>query len=212
MRQSRAMLHQPTVFVVDEEAQREACVSLLRGAGLRALAFPSAQEFLAAYDPAQPGCLVAQVSMPGMDALELQTHLREKNIDLPILFLAAKDDVPTAVQALRAGALNFLEKPAREDVLLTWVQRALEIDGEARRALKQRQSVERYARLTPREHEVLELMVKGHINKVIASRLKVAVKTVEFHRKNIMKKMEADNLAALLGMLGTTSKRSRRSE
>ncbi len=116
-----------------------------------------------------------------------------------------------AVQALQGGALNFLEKPVRHDVLITWVQRALEADSQTRHALQQRENVEHYARLTPREREVLHLIIKGRINKVIASRLKVTVKTVEFHRKNIMRKMEADNLATLLGVLHA-SERVRRVE
>jgi FixJ family two-component response regulator len=207
-RATRTMLGKPVVFVLDDhDALRDSLTSLLQSAGLRTRGFASPQEFLEDYDPSQPGCLVADVWMPGMNGLELLAHLHDRNIPLPIVFVSGQGDIATAVQAVRAGAVNFLEKPVCENVLLASVHQALALDRQARAAFQGQAALdERYARLSGREREVLDLLVKGHTNKAVAARLGVACKTVEFHRRNIMVKMEAASFADLLRLQHVRSK------
>ncbi|HKZ74185.1 MAG TPA: response regulator transcription factor [Steroidobacteraceae bacterium] len=192
----------PTVFVVDDdEAVRGALRLLLKSVGLTAAAFASAQEFLASYSPGQPGCLVLDVRMPGMSGLELQHQLNLRGAILPVIFITGHGDVPMAVEAMQHGAFDFVQKPFRDQELLERVQRALEKDRLAREQLRQTESIRaRLDALTPREREVLLLMVQGKANKVMAADLGVSQRTVEIHRARVMDKMQARALAQLVRM------------
>ena len=194
---------EPTVFIVDDDAaMRDALHTLLNSVGMKTALYASADEFLAAYRPAQPGCLVLDVRMPGMNGLELQERLAEIGLDLPIIIITGHGDIPMAVQAMRAGAVDFLEKPFREQDLLHRLRQAIERDARSRRERSDKAGVaRRLASLTSREREVLDLVVAGKHNKAIASELAISHKTVEFHRAKIMEKMEADSVAALVGMV-----------
>jgi two-component system, LuxR family, response regulator FixJ len=155
--------------------------------------------FLDAYDAAQPGCLVLDMMMPGMNGLELQRELLDRGIEIPVIVLTGYGDVPTAVRALKNGAVEFLEKPFNDDVLLEQIRLALMLDGRRRRERDVLDLVhERIARLTPREYEILALVVDGLSSKEIAGRLTVSFKTVEAHRAKIMRKMEAESVAQLV--------------
>uniref|UniRef100_A0A7C2NZX1 Response regulator transcription factor n=1 Tax=Schlesneria paludicola TaxID=360056 RepID=A0A7C2NZX1_9PLAN len=189
-----------TVFVIDDDpALRKSLRWLMESIGLRVATFASSQEFLSAYDSEQPGCIVLDVRMPGMSGLELQERLREQGCQLPILVMTAFGDVPMAVRAMKAGAVHFFEKPVSDQALLDHVQSAL-ADNRRRRMESQhhRDAAERYARLTAREAEVIELVVQGLSSKEIGHQLGVSFKTVEAHRAKIMRKMEADSVPHLI--------------
>ena len=175
------------VFIVDDdEAMRDALDTLIRSVGMKTVLHASADEFLASYDPEQPGCLVLDVRMPGMSGLELQDRLVEEGVDLPVIIITGHGDVPMAVRAMRAGALDFLEKPFREQDLLHRIHQAIERDAKIRRERAAKADiVARLASLTSREREVMERVVAGKHNKAIASELGVSHKTVEFHRSLI---------------------------
>lgn len=196
------MAAQPTVFVVDDdEALRDSLRSLLESVALPVETFASAQEFLQVHDPARPGCLVLDVSLPGMSGLELQERLGSNGDQLPIIVLTAHADVPVAVRAMKAGAVDFLTKPCSSQDLLERIQRALETDTQNRR---QRAWIgelsSRFDQLTPREHQVMLLVVAGKSNKTIAAELGVSTKTVEAHRTRIMEKTQAASVADLVRM------------
>jgi two-component system response regulator FixJ len=192
-----------TVFVVDDDqAVRDSLQQLLQAVGLRVQTYVSARDFLLAYRPDTPGCLVLDIRMPGMGGLDLQAQLVEQGVQLPIIFLTGHGDVPAAVRALKAGAMDFLQKPVNSQSLLDLVQQAIRRDGEARAQSAERSEVvRRLATLTPREREVLDRMVAGKANKVIAVELAISERTVEFHRGKIMKKMCARSLAELVNMV-----------
>src|SRR5262249_16681763 len=152
----------------------------------------SAQEFLDAYHPGQRGCLILDLQLAEMTGLELQAELRERKINLPIIFLTGHGDVPCAVQAIKGGAADFLEKPVRDDVLVESVRKAVERDAQTSEADGQREEIlARLTKLSRREREILDLVCDGHTNKMMASRLGLAAKTVEFHRAKMMAKMQA---------------------
>lgn len=192
----------PTIFVVDDDdAMRESLEFLLESVEMPVRTFASAQEFLDAYQPGLPGCLLLDVRMPGMGGLELQDRLRESGVRIPVIVMTGYADVPMAVRAMQAGALDFIEKPLNEQRLLERISQALEQDEETRRSRDRIEPIrERLERLTPREHEILELVVQGLLNKQVASRLSLSVKTVEQHRARVMEKMEAGSLAELVRM------------
>jgi two-component system response regulator FixJ len=192
-----------TVFVVDDDqAVRDSLQQLLQAVGLRVQTYASARDFLLAYRPDTPGCLVLDIRMPGMGGLDLQAQLVEQGVQLPIIFLTGHGDVPAAVRALKAGAMDFLQKPVNSQSLLDLVQQAIRRDGEARaQSAEKSEVVRRLATLTPREREVLDRMVAGKANKVIAVELAISERTVEFHRGKIMKKMCARSLAELVNMV-----------
>jgi FixJ family two-component response regulator len=192
----------PTVFVIDADQEvRTAVDLLLRSVRIPAETYASAGDFLEAYDPSRPGCLVMDVRLPGMGGLELQERLAACEIPVPVIIMTAHGDIPMAVQAMRNGAIDFLEKPFRSQVLLDRVYQALEQDALARRRRGQRAMLEaRAARLTPREREVMEQVVAGLPNKVVASRLGVTTKAVEACRARTMRKMQASSLAELVRM------------
>jgi two-component system, LuxR family, response regulator FixJ len=192
----------PTVFVVDDDdAVRDSLGMLLESVGLRCRSYPSAAEFLLAYKPDHAGCLVLDIRMPGMSGIELQERLNEIGAILPVIFITGHGDVPLAVKAMRAGAVDFLQKPYNEQELLDRIHRALQGDGERRRELSERDLiVRRHGKLTPREREVFDLIVQGKPNKVVASDLGVSQRTVEIHRSRVMEKMEATSFAHLMNM------------
>jgi two-component system, LuxR family, response regulator FixJ len=192
-----------TVFVVDDDkAMRESLSFLLEALGWEVRLFVSAQDFLARYfPPLSPACLLLEVRMPGMSGLDLQAILGEYGIELPTIMSAACADVPMAVRAMNQGAVDFLEKPFDEHQLRDSIEKAVARDSDLQRTREQRQAIhDRLARLTPREREVMQLVVRGLLNKQIASELALSMKTVEQHRGRVMEKMEADSLASLVRM------------
>lgn len=193
---------EPTVYIVDDDAEmRSALYRLVRSAGMRAESFASAPAFLSAYHSDHPGCLLLDVQMPYMSGLELQQRLKLEQINLPIIFLTGYGNVPAAVSAMKLGALDFLEKPFDNEVLLDRLQKAIQMDAVARLTRHRHTKIgHRLARLTPREHEIMDMLVTGKPNKAIADRLGVSVRTVETHRANIMAKMQADSLSDLVRM------------
>lgn len=191
------------VFIVDdEEAVRDSIGLLLRSVGLRAQGFPDARAFLDAYRPEQPGCLVLDIRMPRMSGLELQQELNRRGWGIPVIFISGHGDVPMAVEAMRAGAVDFLQKPFKDDELIRRVQKALDQDERLREQLNGREQIRaRFDALTPREREIAARLVAGEANKVIAIELALSERTVELHRAHIMQKMEARGLAQLVQML-----------
>ncbi len=191
---------EPLVYVVDDdEAVRDSLSLLLKAVGLTGQTFSSAAEFLDDYDPEQHGCLVADIRMPGMSGLDLQDELNRRGAQLPLIFITGHGDVPMAVDAMKSGALDFIEKPFRDQDLLDRVQQALAWDKERRiENLKTLAIRERLATLTPRETEVMECVVQGQANKVIAMDLGVSQRTVEIHRARVMEKMAVRSVAKLV--------------
>jgi FixJ family two-component response regulator len=190
----------PTVFVVDDDAAiRKSLRLLVQSVSLAVETFESAQQFLDNYDATRPGCLVLDVRMPGLSGLELQQRLAARDIHLPIIFISAHGDLPSAVGAMRAGAIDFLEKPFRGQVLLDRIHQAVARDAR-QRALKSgcAETAARLALLTPPERAVLDLMAAGKPYKLIARQLGTTYKAVEGRRARIMKKMQADSLSELI--------------
>jgi FixJ family two-component response regulator len=193
----------PVVFIVDDdEAVRSSLRLLLKSVGLMPQAFGSAREFLQKYDAAQPGCLVLDVRMPGMSGLELQEQLNKLGAVIPVIFITGHGDVPMAVEAMQAGAFDFLQKPFRDQDLIDRIQRALEKDRTSRTTLQERTLIrQRLESLTPREREVLNMVAAGKPNKIMAGDLGVSQRTVEIHRARVMEKMGATSLAQLVRMV-----------
>jgi len=194
----------PTVFIVDDETPvRRALSRLLRSAGFAVTAFASPEEFLAQYDPHTPGCLVLDLIMPDFNGLELQRTLDKRGSTLPIIFLTGRGDVPSSVQAMKGGAIDFLTKPVNEKELLPAVRAAIERDRVSRREQTELSEIRaRLATLTPREREVLEHVVTGQLNKQIAADLGIAEKTIEVHRGRVMAKMKVQSVAELVRLTG----------
>ena len=191
------------VFVVDDDAAvREGLKALFGVNSLPAQAFASAEEFLHSIGPGTSGCVVADVRMPGMTGLELLRELKQRRVDLPVIVITGHGDVPMAVAALKDGARDFLEKPFDSDVILAAVREALEtrtiVHGLEPAEIESLEA--RFRDLTPRECEVMDLVVTGNPNKVIAHRLGIAVRTVEVHRAHVMEKTGARNLSELVRM------------
>ncbi len=192
----------PTVFVVDDDpAVRLSLSRLLRSAQLEVATFGSAREFLDRHDPRAPGCLLLDVSMPGLDGLDLQAALSAKGSEIPIVFLTGHGDVPTSVQAMKRGAMDFLTKPANDDDLLEAIRVAIQKDAVQRQARAELDDIlQRLATLTPREREVLAHVVSGQLNKQIAGDLGTVEKTIKVHRARVMEKMRAQSVADLVRM------------
>lgn len=189
-----------TVYVVDDdEAVRDSLQWLLEGKDYRVRCFESAEGFLSRYDPREVACLIADIRMNGMTGLELQERLVERQSVLPIVFITGHGDVPMAVDAMKKGALDFVQKPFDEAAITNLVERMLEHAAEAFENLQQAASRDALlAKLTSREGQVLERIVAGRLNKQIADDLNISIKTVEAHRANIMEKLGANTVADLL--------------
>jgi two-component system response regulator FixJ len=191
-----------TVFVVDDDSGvRSSIRLLLKSVGIAATPIGSAQEFLAAFDPAQPGCLVLDIRMPGMSGLELQQELNRRGAIIPVLFMTGHGDVPMAVEAMQQGAFDFLQKPFRDQDLIDRIQKALARDQQNRVALQQHGQIKKSLEaLTPREKQVLDLLTQGMQNKVMAAELGISQRTIEIHRAHVMEKMGANSVAQLVRM------------
>jgi two-component system, LuxR family, response regulator FixJ len=203
MKSLKPQQRSPIVFIVDDdEAIRNSLRLLVKSIGLNATILGSAQEFLASYDPLQPGCLILDVRMPGMSGLELQQQLNLRGAVIPVIFISGHGDIPMAVEAMQQGAFDFLQKPFRDQDLIDRVQRAMERDRKNRAELSERSRIrERRDSLTPREREVLALVTSGKANKVMAADLGLSQRTVEIHRARVMEKMGASSLAQLVRMV-----------
>ena len=195
----------PTVFVVDDDKEvRESLQMLIESIDLQVKTYDSAKRFLDDYDLSWPGCLVLDVRMPKMNGLELQATLLARKMDIPIIFLSGYADIPMAVEAVKMGAVDFMEKPFREQVFLDNIQKAIKMDTQKRRRAAQRKKVEeRMLTLSPREREVMELLMTGETNKKVGYQLGISPKTVDFHRTNILEKMGAGSVIELVLMMGT---------
>ena len=189
-----------TVFVVDDNVGvRKSLRALLESAGLAVETYASGEEFLAAYEPERPGCLVLDVRLRYGSGLDLQDELRRRKVILPIIVLTGHGDVQTSVRALKAGAFDYLQKPAPPTVLLERIGAAIDFDHQARAATTDRAAVsKRLAHLTPREREVMELLIAGNPSKEIAIAMNVSVRTVEGHRRKVFSKVNVSSAAQLV--------------
>lgn len=193
---------EPAVFVVDDDISiREALKNLFRSVGLKVETFETAQDFLSSERAIAPGCLVLDVRLPGLGGLDLQRQLAEANREIPIIFISGHGDIPMSVRAIKAGAVEFLTKPFRDQDLLDAVREALDRDRQARRSGTEMAELrKRYRSLTSREQEVLGLVVRGLVNKQIGAELGISEPTVKLHRGRLMQKMAAETLADLIRM------------
>jgi len=192
----------PTVFVVDDDnAVRRFLEGLIASVGLRVMSCASAQEFFDAYETGMEGCILLDVRMPGTSGLEMQRMLKEKAIDLPVIIITGHGDVQIAVHAMKAGAVDFIEKPFNNELLLDRVQRTVEENLRmSTNRLSRSRILSRVELLTPRERQVLDLVVSGNTNKGVARKLRISERTVEIHRARLMDKMQANSLAELVKM------------
>lgn len=190
----------PVVFIVDDDlGVRQMVARMVRSVELTPRAFESVRDFLDQLDPAQPGCVVLDVRMPGESGLDLQEHLARMHIRIPIIFITGHGDIPMSVRAMKAGAVDFLEKPFNDQALLDAIHAALTRDAEERQAESACADARaRLETLTPREREVLALVVAGLANKQIAARLGTTEQTIKLHRGRVMSKMQADSVAELV--------------
>ncbi len=192
-----------TIFVVDDDAAvRDALSLLIRSMSLEVETFESARAFLDSCDPARPGCVVLDIRMPGMSGLDLQQELRRRDVPLPIIFITGHGDVAMAVRAMKSGAIDFIEKPFNDQQLLDRINQAIGIDRANRQYRDEHDNIAaKIELLSPREHEVMERIVNGQANKVIAIDLGLSERTVEIHRAKVMAKTGARSLAQLVTMI-----------
>jgi len=197
------MAGEPVVFIVDDDqAIRNSLKWLIESVDLRVETYASADELLRNYYPGRAGCLLLDVRMPGMGGLELQEHFVRQHVTLPIIIITGHGDVPMSVRAMKAGAVDFIEKPFNDELLLESIRNALTLDQRQREIQGRRAEIAaRLAHLTPREHEVMLMVTEGRSNKEIAVDLGVSAKTVEAHRARVMEKMQAQSLAELVRMV-----------
>ncbi|WP_374299017.1 response regulator transcription factor [Ferrovibrio sp.] len=193
---------QPTVFIVDDdEFVRDSLAALLLAKGMEAVPFASAEAFLLGYRPVASGCAIIDMRMPGMDGLTLLEHLRNRNITLPVIVVTGHGDVPLAVRAMKAGAADFIEKPYTNTAILDAVAKTLQAAPAGMLPdMDVADARSRIASLTGRERDILQQLIIGNPNKVIAFQLSISPRTVEIHRANLMKKMNADSLSHLIRM------------
>jgi FixJ family two-component response regulator len=199
---SEPNLNDATVFVVDDdEPVRDAIAFMLETVDVKCETFSNAQEFLDSYDVSRRGCLVLDIRMPGMSGLELQVYLAEHNVEVPIIFITGHGDIPMAVEAMKRGAVDFIRKPFRDQELIDRIHEALLVEQSQRDAAENLVELRSRAdSLTPRESEVFGRVADGQANKVVAIELGISERTVEIHRSQVMQKMQARNLAALVRM------------
>lgn len=195
-------MQEPKVYVVDDDqGMLDSTVWLLESVGLQALPFTSGQAFLEACDAALPACVLLDVRMPGMGGLSVQEALRTRGVQVPVIFVSGHADVPIVVRAFKAGAIDFIEKPYNDQLLLDSVQDALGRSSRVQVSSRQRDEVQaRIDSLTPRERDVFVPLVQGYTNREIAEQLVVSVKTVDLYRSRVMKRMQAEHLPDLVGM------------
>jgi FixJ family two-component response regulator len=195
----------PLIYLVDDdEAVRDSLGMLFESIGLAHEAYPSALDFLQHYDAERLACLVADIRMPGLSGLELQQRLQDQQAEIPIIFITGHGDVPMAVTAMKSGASDFIQKPFRDQDLIDRINKALERDRERRKSRAEQDEIRaRIALLTPREKEVMECVVRGQANKVIAMDLGVSQRTVELHRARVMRKLKMRSLAELVHAIDT---------
>jgi FixJ family two-component response regulator len=195
---------EPIVFVVDDDPSvRTSTERLVRSVGFKVKTFGSAAEFLGSPRPDGPACLVLDVRLPGQSGLDLQRELTGSGVPIPIVFMTGHGDIPMSVRAMKAGAVEFLTKPYRKKDLLDAIRASIERDRAARQERLEAGALrQRYEQLTPREREVMALVVTGLLNKQIAGELATTERTIKFHRAHIMQKMEAESLAELVRMAG----------
>jgi len=200
----------PLIAIVDDDAcVCEGLHSLIRSAGWRVETFGSAQEFLARHASEAPSCLVLDLQLPGLSGLDLQKRMAEVDLEIPIVFLTGHGDIPASVQAMKAGAIEFLTKPVEEDDLLRAIQEAIEFDRLTRRQHAEIHDLQsRYETLTTREREVMQHVISGLLNKQVAAELNITEFTVKIHRGQVMRKMHADSLADLVRMADNLGIRS----
>jgi two-component system response regulator FixJ len=194
---------EPLVYLVDDEyAVRDSLALLIESTGQTVKSFASAEAFLTHYNPEQPGCLLLDVRMPSMSGLELQDELLRREISIPIIFISGHAGIPDSAKAFRAGAVDFLEKPFDNEILLKRIEEALNKDIASREQLNEHREIQKHlAHLTVREKEVLSLVFRGYSNKETARILDISNRTVEAHRASIMEKMQANSLAELMVMV-----------
>ena len=188
------------VYIVDDDdAVRDSLCFLLKSVDITGKGFSSGNEFLDAYDPDWEGCILLDIRMPGVSGMEVQRQLAERNCPLPIIFITGHGDIPMAVEALHLGAYDFIQKPFHDQELLDRIQQALDTYRKSQDKLTLKNEVQEcYEKLTPREKEVMDAVVRGHANKVIAMDLELSQRTVEIHRSRVMEKMQARSLASLV--------------
>jgi len=193
----------PIVYIVDDdEGVRKSLHWLLGSVGLDCQLFASAMEFLSIFDNNLRGCLVLDIRMPGMSGLDLQRHLNAEGSNLPLIIVTGHADVPVALQAMKSGAFDLIEKPYSDQLLLERIQAAMELDSKQRDILQNNHLIkQRLAKLTPREYEVMICVIDGCQNKEVASQLDISIKTVEVHRSNFMKKLQVRTLPELVRMV-----------
>jgi FixJ family two-component response regulator len=195
-------VHQQIFIIDDDEAVRDSIALLLKSEGYLVKTYESGIRFLEEVSPYTPGCIVVDIRMPSMTGLELADELNNRNTSMPILFITGHGDVPMAVEAMKKGALEFIQKPFDDQELIDKVDEALNIDAENRHVNAKRDEIrDRLEQLTPRENQVLDMILNGMANKVIAIELELSQRTVEIHRARVMEKMEAKSLAGLVQMV-----------
>jgi FixJ family two-component response regulator len=201
-----------TVFIVDDDASvRRSTERLVRAAGFKVESFVSAGDFLKQPPPSGVACLILDVQMPGLSGMDLQEELSRLGMQIPIIFITAHGDIPMTVKAMKGGAVEFLTKPFDSHDLLEAIRAAIERDREAQKQRRESKELrERYDHLTPREREVICLIVSGMLNKQVAAALSTTERTIKFHRSNIMQKMKVESLAELVSIAGRLGIRSQR--